>query len=356
MPSSISSFERTIPDLPWRRLALTAALLTLIAAAGWEIRCRAWGYAPTLNDTPELWAWRRRDVKPDSLVIIGDSRPFFDLDLGVLQQGLGPRPIQLALAGSCAFPMLADLADDPTFHGTVICSIVPGMFFAPAGPPVQNSLDALKSYHHGTWAQRSGNGLGMMLEEHVAFLRLEDLTLGELLKKLPIPNRPDAQVGPALPPYFGLVDRERRARMFDQCAQPGPLQDRVKYGWLPLFTPPPPPDYVPREVFFAGLKAATEARFRDTTAAVRKIRARGGRVVFVRFPVSGELKKLEDKLTPRSGLWTRLLKDTGAPGIYFEDYPELAAFECPEWSHLSAPQSVDFSRKLVPHLQAALAR
>jgi len=45
----------------------------------------------------------------------------------------------------------------------------------------------------------------------------------------------------------------------------------------------------------------------------------------VRFPVSGELKKLEDAATPRAGPWTRLLKDTGAPGIYFEDYPELAA-------------------------------
>ncbi len=42
------------------------------------------------------------------------------------------------------------------------------------------------------------------------------------------------------------------------------------------------------------------------------------------------------------------------PGIYFEDYPELADFTCPEWSHLSAGDSVEFTKRLVPHLRAAL--
>ncbi len=355
MPSSISSFERAIPPRPWRGLAFAAALLTIGAAGAWEIRCRAWGYAPTLNDTPELWARQRRVVQPDSIVIIGDSRPFFDMDLDQLQAGLGQRPIQLALAGSCAYPMLADFANDQSFHGTVICSIVPLMFFAPGGPLLQNSADALKSYHHGTWAQRSGNELGIRLEEHIAFLRLEDLTLEEMLKRLPIPNRADAQLGPPLPPYFATVERDRRARMIDGCAQPGKLQDRVKYGWLPLFTPPPPPSYVPADAFMAAMHQAVEARFHDAAAAVAKIRGRGGKVVFVRFPVSGELKKHEDKLTPRAGPWDRLLKESGAPGIYFEDYPELASFVCPEWSHLSAPDSVEFTKRLVPHLRAALA-
>ena len=50
----------------------------------------------------------------------------------------------------------------------------------------------------------------------------------------------------------------------------------------------------------------------------------------------------------------RLLKVTGAPGIYFEDHPELAGFDCPEWSHLSAGDSVEFTKRLVPHLRTAL--
>ena len=139
------------------------------------------------------------------------------------------------------------------------------------------------------------------------------------------------------------------------CERPGPLQDRVRDGWLPLFTPPPPPTYVPRDAFLKGMGHLVEARFAEAASAVQRIRARGGQVVFVRFPVSGELKKLEDRATPRAGPWTRLLKDSGAQGIYFEDFPELASFQCPEWSHLSASDSVVFTRRLIPHLRTALA-
>ncbi len=102
------------------------------------------------------------------------------------------------------------------------------------------------------------------------------------------------------------------------------------------------------------MKKAQEDRFVDTMKAVQKLRTRGGKIVFVRLPVSGELKPLEDKLTPRAQLWEPLLQRTGVTGIYFEDIPELASFTCPEWSHLSAGDSVEFSKRLIPHLRTAL--
>ena len=91
-------------------------------------------------------------------------------------------------------------------------------------------------------------------------------------------------------------------------------------------------------------------------AAVKKLQARGGKIVFIRFPMTADLKELETRATPRAGPWTRIINESGAPGIYFEDYPELASFDCPEWSHLSAPDSVEFSKRLVPHLRDALKR
>ena len=39
------------------------------------------------------------------------------------------------------------------------------------------------------------------------------------------------------------------------AAQPGALQDRIKFGWPPLFTPPPPPTFIPKEAFLAGMGA-----------------------------------------------------------------------------------------------------
>jgi hypothetical protein len=356
-PSEIvhRDYERPIPQLPWRGITVVVVLSVIAAAFSWEFYCRSIGYGPTLNDNEDLWTTTRRRVKPESIVIVGDSRAWFDLDLDELQKGLGKRPVQLAMGGSCAYPVLADLANDENFHGTIICSVVPRLFVAPPGtPPMARAEKAVRRSHTQTLAQRASQYLAMPLEEHVAFLKQEELTLDELLKCLPIPNRPGALVPPRLPPYFGTLDRERRARMIEECARPGKLQSTIQQIWLPLFTPPPPPTYIPKDEFAKEMGKAIEQRFHDVAAVVQKLRARGGKIVFVRLPHSGGLKALEDHETPRTGIWDRLIKDTGAAGIYYEEHTELAGFTCPEWSHLSAGDSVEFSKRLVPHLRKAL--
>lgn len=358
MPSSTSNsepeFERPIPAQPWKGIVLTVVLLTVAATGIWEIYCRHLGYGPSLNDTADLWSETRRAVQPDSIVIIGDSRAHFDLDLDALEQGLGQRPVQLAFDGSCAYPVLEDLANDQRFHGTVICSIVPGLWLVPQGGPVANSQRLLKRYRTGTLSQWSGHKLGMLLEERLAFMKSEELDLQGLLKEIDLPNRPGALLPPRFPPYFGRVTRDRRERMIPKMETSAEFQHEVQQIWMHLFVPPPPPTFVPKDVFFAGVGKAIEARFKDTAAAVEKLRARGGKVVFVRFPISGELLKLENQATPKAGPWTRILNETHAPGIYWSDYPELASFQCPEWSHLSNGDSIEFTKRLVPHLRQAL--
>ena len=86
---------------------------------------------------------------------------------------------------------------------------------------MERAEKAVRRSHTQTPAQRASQYLAMPLEEHVAFLKQEDFTLEDLLKHLPIPNRPDALVPPPPPPYFQTIDRERRARMIEECARPG---------------------------------------------------------------------------------------------------------------------------------------
>jgi hypothetical protein len=349
-------FERPIPPAPWRGIAVIVTIIVISATSAWELHSRALGYGPTLNDNEDLWTLARGRVEPESIVIIGDSRAWFDCDLDEFEKGLGKRPVQLAIAGSTAMPALADLANDKSFHGTVICSFVPMLFFAPPGsPPMERAEKTVKRFHNQTPAQRVSEYLAMPLEERVAFLKPDDLSLEALLNQLPIPNRSGALVPPRFPPYFDVVDHERRARMWEKCAEPGSkLAKEVQQIWLPLFTPPPPPTYIPQDIFMAKMKEGIQKRFADTAAAIEKIRDRGGKIVFVRFPHSGGLKELEDKIMPRQQSWDPLLQMTHAPGIYYSDFPELSGFNCPEWSHLTAGDSVEFSKRLVPHLREAL--
>jgi hypothetical protein len=348
-------FERPIPPAPWRGIGVVITIIVTAATVAWELYARSLGYAPTLNDNEDLWTLRRHAVEPESIVIIGDSRAWYDVDLDEFQKGLGKRPIQLAGGGMCGFPVLEDLANDKNFHGTIICSIVPRLFFAPPGsPPFERGEKVVKRFHNQTPAQRMSEYLAIPLEEHVAFLKQEELTFEDYLKKLPIPNRSGAQVPPRLPPYFGTLDRERRSRMIEECSRPASeLAKRIQQIWPPLFQPQPP-TYIPKDIFVQKMGEAIGKRFHDVVDDVAKIRARGGKIVFVRFPHSGGLKQIEDRDTPREKNWDPLLQMTRAPGIYYSDFPELKDFQCPEWSHLSAGDSVEFSKRLIPHLREAL--
>ena len=346
---------RAIPDLPWRRIALHATLLTVLAATGWELACRADGYAPGLDDTTDLWVEAARSVRPDSTVIVGASRSLFGLDLDALERGLGERPVQLALVGSCLLPVLELLSADETFHGTVLVDLVPGLLLVPEpSPPYQNAVKAVARLHEQTWSQRIGHLLSLPLEATFASLQQEDLTLGALLASVPVPDRAGTQVPPKLPPWFYALDRDRRARMLAAVETDAGFRAHIQAVWLPLFTPPPPPKWIPPAAFGQGIAAMLEARFAAVRAAVARLTARGAHVVFVRMPSTGALRELEHRTTPRAMVWDRVLRETGAPGVHFEDHAELASFDCPEWSHLSAADSVLFTERLVPHLRKAL--
>ena len=85
----------------------------------------------------------------------------------------------------------------------------------------------------------------------------------------------------------------------------------------------------------------------ESRQAIEKIRARGGEVVFIRPPSAGAYYDRESRNTPRVATWDRLLAETGAFGIHFEDYPEMQGLELPEMSHLSRESATRFTRACV---------
>lgn len=116
------------------------------------------------------------------------------------------------------------------------------------------------------------------------------------------------------------------------------LQNQQKANWIYIFTKAPRmpiPDSV-----LTGI-------FKSVSADVASIQSRGGKVLFVRMPSSGIILEIEKQAFPREKYWNRLLQETGAPGIHFEDYPELSKYACPEWSHLSPADAKTFTADFV---------
>ncbi len=348
MPSSTSSSDLPVPDRPWTTLGAVALVVSLVVVAGWEAACRSWGYGPSRDDTPEFWAEHRDRAVGDALVVIGSSRVLFDLDLPTLERGMGRRPVQLAVVGSSPRPFFADLAGDESFRGTLIVGVTPNLYFVPGGPLLEKAEKWVKERSARSPSRRASATLYAPLDRRLAFLNPEDLTLGAMLRELPIANREKSAIPPRLPPYIGGLDDDRQLRMSERLARDPAFQERIKGIWKPLLQAAPP------------MAPEVLAKLRDQHVAesaewVRRIRSRGGKVVFVRPPSTGWFREFEQQTVPTAGYWGELLAGTEAPGIHFEHHPSLAGFDCPEWSHLTAEDAVRYTEALVPLLKEALA-
>jgi hypothetical protein len=334
-------------------MAIITVAMTALLATGWEILARQRGFRPGLDDTPDLWARARErfdKAPPNQIVFIGSSRILFDLDIEEFHKAAGgPRPIQLATVGTNELFLLEQLAANPSFRGTAIVSFVPGLTFLPPFAAKKIVGKAVERYEKGSLAQRASAWLWQLLDARLASLQSDELTLRKLIEQTDVPQRGGVEGRALFLPYLYDIDEERRGRMID--ADEARL-DQIKANWV--FPDPPSTDPLAQQA--AEKEGLRQQILWREYNAVERIRSRGGQVIYIRFPSSGGVLEQENRDFPRAKTWDALLAVTGAPGIHFEDHAELASFPCPEWSHLSAADSTEFTRRLmpliVPHLRA----
>ena len=352
MHSSTSSFkpsdaaptyQRELPRLNIGRAWLVAALVFLVGLIAWEWKWRAFGAEPSYRNSDAAWAMQRRRISEgegDKTVLIGSSRVLFGVQLHVWEQMFGERPIQLAFEGTSPIFALEDLADDPKFTGRLLVGVSPPLFFS--GFDLRKQ--AIDNWQRETLAQRAGQWLSMQFVEPFFAFYDPDFALMTVLRRQPWwPGRTGVFVYRDVR-RLSVQDKDRNTRMWDKLEKDPEYQELAKSIWRQIFAPPP--GMTPEK----GRQIAEE-QVNRAAAAIAKLNARGVPVVFLRAPSTGEFLEAENKGFPRERTWNVLLTRTGAPGIHFEDYPELQGLTLPEWSHLTAADAERFTERLAPILQ-----
>lgn len=321
---------RPVPEQPWGRIFAGALLIFALLLGGWEAYWRAYGVRPSITNTYGLWAMQRRRIdagEGNATVLLGASRVFFDIQLPVWERLAGRRPIQLAIEGTSPLPFLDDLADDPHFTGQVLVGVAPDLFFS----GYQYRGGVLAYVRKESPSQRVGQWLSMhLLEPYFAFDD-PDFALKTVLARQPWPVRPGKR-------WFTEVRKladtgaDRNTHLWSKVGDDPVYREMARNIWREGFLPSDD-DPTPEE----AAKAEHE-QIERATKAVARLRARGVRVLFVRMPSTGEYLAFENREFPRARTWDVLLSATGAPGIHFEDYPELRpdvqSYYLPEWSHM----------------------
>jgi len=331
---------RDIPPQPWQRIFVIALMLAALLLAAWEWHWRAYGATPGYRNSDGQWAQQRRRINAgegDATVLVGSSRVLFDVQLPVWEAVTGERPIQLALEGTSPLPILEDLAADPDFTGRVLVGVTPGLFFS--GHALRG--DVVAYYHDQGPSQRSGHWLSQhLLEPWLAFYE-PDFALATVVKRQAWPARQGVRDPPAVR-KLSVQGAQRNTRMWSKLETDAGYRALVRGGWMARLGKPPPHMDTPVKA-----QAVIGAQIGRAVVAVSALRSRGVEVLFVRPPSTGPLYAAEEQGLPRAQTWNRLLQATGAPGIHFEDYPQLQGYQQPEWSHLSASEADRFTAALV---------
>jgi hypothetical protein len=341
---------RDIPPQPWQRIFIVALVLAALMLAGWEAYWRAYGALPTYRNSDGEWAMQRRRIdagEGDKTVLIGSSRVLFDVQLPVWEKIAGERPIQLAIEGTSSVPVLEDLAKDPKFTGRLLVGVAPELFFS--GFALRGNV--VTAYHKQGPSQRIGNWLSMhLLEPYLAFDG-RDFALATVVRRQAWPPRPGLKMRTDVR-ELRVSDFDRNTHMWSKVENDPAYRALVRGIWIEHLSGPPPPTMDTP----AKLRKTIDQQIGRAVAAVAKLRARGVQVLFVRPPSTGPYLAFEDKVFPRATTWDVLLQRTGAPGIHFQDYPQLQGYDQPEWSHLSASEAKRFSAALVPLVQREFER
>jgi hypothetical protein len=313
------------------------ALLTLLVG-GWEWYWRAYGVRPSIGNTFGLWAIQRRRIdagEGNAMVLIGASRLYFDIQLPVWERLDGRRPIQLSFEGTSPLAAVEDLAVDPKFTGRLIIGVAPDVFFSGFG----YRAGAVRYAHKESPSQRIGQWLSMHFIEPFFAFDDPDYALHAVLARQPWPKRP-GKVWFTSVRKLSETEADRNTYLWSKVETDPQYRAMARSIWRQDFQPSeadPPPEEARK----------TEKEQIDRMGkAVAKLRARGINVLFVRMPSAGEYLAYENREFPRARTWDALLAATGAPGIHFEDYPQLQGYYLPEWSHMTRSEAERFTTAL----------
>jgi hypothetical protein len=307
----------------WIGFVIKASALLAVALIFTETFWRSLGYLPAGSDIRRFARLRKvADGDHEAVALLGSSRVRYGLNPEVLARAVpGWHFHQLGILGNAAMPVLEDLANDLSFQGRVICELNPAQWGG--GYPFTRLPEALAYTHTEATGAYLETILSEWFREHVSFFSYNLLTEAPRIlqhKPVPEPERLDRFVrfhdlGPAV--NESLINNWERGT-FESA-------DRIKRN---------------------GYARITQEAMRW----VDQIRHRGGGVAFVRMPVDGRLRVVEESAFPHT---QGLIRDVRARGVVVIDFAEMPAhFRCPDGSHLEASEADRFSQLLAKDLAA----
>ena len=308
----------------------------LLMCSGFEIFWRGLGHRPSITDDMKLWSMEMKKLeKKDNktIALIGASRIMTDLSTDSLRSNFPGYTISnLAITGQGCIAVLHELADNVNFSGLVICDITEDMILK------SDDSTLLKPYIN---CFQKNFGLNSRINREISTVIQSNFVIFDPHLNLILIAGYLVDRHKLRPPRYihTLPDRSIVAD-YSQTDSIKIKEVRIKARY---------------NDFQKLGNTITPYNFLKNLGIIQndiaKINNRGGEVVFIRFPISGEILKIDDDYCPKNLYWDKLAGFISAKTIHFKDYETLRGFNCPDFSHLDIKDVPVFSSALINELK-----
>ncbi|NNK75586.1 MAG: hypothetical protein HKP42_05930, partial [Maribacter sp.] len=191
-------------------------------------------------------------------------------------------------------------------------------------------------FYKRTYAQRFNQQVYYLYESSLSFLH-NSLSLKQIIeKRFILPNRDSINNPPVWPPMVAM-DKYRNIRMTSFFEKDSAMIKAQTDIW-----------HNPN--FKNNFVDSVDVIINHYVSLAHKLEARGGKVVFIRPPVSEWYLTEEAEHFPREKYWDRLIDECNCLGYSYEDFKETKDMIPPEWSHLNRKDSDEYTKFLVNQL------
>ena len=310
---------------------MTALLALVILEMFWRYN----GHTPTIVDSPSLWSTERAKIGKGTkeIAFIGGSRLQADVNVETLGSLLPEYSISfLPINGTCPNEVLFDLSRDSKFTGTVVCDITEDCILR--GEEELSQLSYVKYYNDvynfNSFLNRAIENFfqerTVLLDPHVSIAKV----LGELRLKKRIRQ----------PRYWTILKNRNLLYDFTKINIMDYRQHKLQKS-----------DSLYRSIAHRLSPETFSKSVYKLSRATSLIEKRGGKVIFVRLPVSEEHWELDEAMFPPTVYWEFFVKTVNAPIIHYRNTKNLKQFKCPDSSHLDKRSTIVFTQVFIQLLR-----
>jgi hypothetical protein len=327
VPSSTSNFNNS----GWCKSWILGLIIAAVLLGGLEYVWRINGHQPAIVDDQRLWAMERSKVgkSPKEIVLLGSSRIQTDISMATLRRVIPDYSIiNLPIDGTCANAALHDLAADDKFSGTVIMETTSECLMF--GYDRKLSQQSYVDYYHRVY------NLNVKANRLIAtFLQKKLTIIDPYLNLIKVAGDIIRKKKWREPNYLTTYEDRTRAADYTKLDIGSHKIERLQHQdtHYRQLAPRISTQYLTQQVKYID-------------SAVRKINNRGGKVVFVRFPVSDEHWDIDEQYFPRTTYWDTIIPLTRAEVIHFKDIDTINKLQCPDTSHLDVRDTAVFTTQL----------